>query len=1005
MRAAAFLSWTAALLAAAVVLTGCDPEGCVGGEEGCVVPSPCTDLAWEDCADSTLEVRVLEPGDDLVGGLDALASPGDVLLRNGRVQVVIDALDHPHYLGPTGGGIVDLATADGDDDSMRHFVQAAGVLPDEAAYYTSLTVIDESADGVVAVQVSGHLDGRPDVPVHTRYELRACEPGVRIRTELVNLEPDPISILLGDGHYMGNRELLPFTATPGTGFDQPSFGLSTLGDAISEAPFVVSAGHSDPATSYAQISCSAESIVGFRSTEVSLDGTARRIVMPRDYEIYERFLAAADGPSVSGAVDLALMVRNQLWDEPWVELTGQLVAPGGAPFGDDVRASVLVTEPSGEEDVPGTPWTHILPEPDGSFFGFVPANRDYELTVEAYGMPTGDPVSVSVGESDTDAGELTIGGAGLLTLTATVDGAPDHVLAFVLPADDATEEAVTAGLYGQMHECAPLLGHPHGPSPACNRVLVDPELHDAGGTTVGIPFGRYRVFAVAGPFSTLASDEFLVDADSADVLVELALETVPELQPDGTLTGDFHVHGGASFDTNFPHHDRMRSFLASRLQVIATTEHDAAWDFATSRAALGADDRLALMVGTENTGHILFKLTETSRYPKVVGHWNLWPLDFDPEGPYRGAYWDEKAQPGMLFTRALDRGFDPAEGVIQLNHPLGGGSFGRDFAWGATIGANLTWPLAEPSGDEEFALFKYTPPGSSFANDDYDVQEVMNGSGNGNYLQYRAFWFWLLNQGELHAGTANSDSHSLLEHVVGTPLTLVRTTSTVADFDVAEFNGALKEGRSIGTNGPILDVTLADAGGVPQRPSLDLFTPDAAAELQIEVRAADWVPVPEVRVYVNGRLATTLDAAPDPDDPLLRFDGGVPLADLVDGLSTDAWVVVEAGWPLAENDDLDCDGAPDTGDHDGDGAIDWRDIGQPDEPLEEEPEIVEVEGFDGPCYGSAGPLKDPPPPDGRDGAFYAFRAVVPDGYPLSFTNPLILDLDGDGDFDPPGVGR
>ena len=985
MRPLVLLSLVPAALAL-VLLSGCPPEGCLKGTEGCLLPTPCEDLAFS-CDDESLQIRVLEAGDIPIGGLDALASVGDVLMSNGRVQVVIDALDHPHYLAPTGGGIVDLTSASGDDDSMRHFVQATGVLPDEAAYYTSLTLIEE--DGLVAVQVSGHLDSRPEVPIHTRYELRACDPGVRIRSELVNLEPDPISVLLGDGHYMGNRELLPFT--PGNGFDQPSFGLSTLGDAISAVPLAAFAGHSDPAVSYATVSCTQESLTGFRSTEVALDGGARRIVMPRDYEIYERFLAVGEGPRVSAAVDVALSVRGQLFGEESAQISGQLTGGGGMPFGDAVRASITIAEV--DEDGALLPATHTLPDAEGRFVASVPSGRDYRILVDAYGRTVAE-ADVSVA-GDTDAGTVEVPAEGRLTLTATVDGVADHALAFVLPANDDLSLDPRAGLYGQMHECAPLLGHPHGASPACNRVLLDPELAD--GTTVGLPPGNYDIYAIAGPFSTLGEAlNVTIPVGGDPVVRELVIETLPQLQPAGTLTGDFHVHGGTSFDSNMPNLDRMRSFLASRLQVIATTEHDAAWDFAASRERLGADERVAIMVGTENTGHILNKLLPDSEFPKVVGHWNVWPIEFDPEGPYRGAYWDELAEPGMLFTRALERGFDPDEGVIQLNHPLGAGSFGRDFAWGAVIGANLTEPLPSQFDGTELSLFGRTPPGAEFANSDYDTQEVMNGTNNGNYLMYRAFWHWLLDQGIVRAGMANSDTHSLLENVVGIPMTVVWTDSTVADFDVAEFNGAVKAGRSFGTNGPVLEVTTTDATGTLVRPSVDPFVPEAGAALTIEVSAAPWVPIEEVRVYVNGELERTIvpTRTTDGDGLQFSFEAGanvIPLAELVG--SDDAWISVEAGWPLEPNEDLDCDGAPDTGDNNGDGTIDWQDV-EAFAELDEAPE--------GPCYSDSGPLTDPAVSTDRAGDLYRFRAVVPDGYPLAFTNPLLVDHAGDG-FDAPGV--
>ena len=980
------------LLAAATALSGCKSEGCLKGEDDCTVPSPCDGVTW-DCTDGFVEVAVLQSGDDLPGGLTALASPGDVIMKNDQVQVVVEALDHPHYLGPTGGGIIDLLSADGDDDSLRHIVQATGVLPDEAAFYTDLRIIEE--DGLVAVQVSGHLDGREHMLIYTRYELRPCDPGVRVRTELINGEADPISAHLADGHYNGNRELLPFAPGVGQGFDLPSFGLSTLGDAVLPAPFVAYGAHSDPASSYAQVSCTAEALSGFRSTEVSLDGDGTSLVMPRDWRVFERLWLVGDGPTISSAADLAFEARRQLWGDPWVTLTGQLTSTEPNPaWGEGLRAAVLVSEGTPSLDrTERTPWNHTLPAAGGTFSVRVPPGREYVIEVEAFGAIVSTS-GLTVGADDTSAGDIDVPAVGRMTLNATIDGVEDHVQAIILPADDATAEAVTGGIFGQIHDCGPLLGHPHGGSPGCNRVLID------GPTSIQLLPGTYDVFSIAGPFSTIAAERGLVVAGGGEpTVVQLDLETLPGLQPAGTLAGDFHVHGGASFDSNMPHYDRLRAILASRLQVVATTEHDAAWDFADARAALDADDRLALMVGTENTGHILFKLLPDSEYPKVVGHWNVWPVDFDPEGPYRGAYWDEKAEPGLLMTRATERGYDPAIGVVQLNHPIGASQFGRDLGWASTLGIDLTEPLPSAFDDTEVSIFVRTPEGADFSNDAYDVQEVMNGTINGNFQVYRAFWHYLLDQGILRGGTANSDSHSLLENVVGLPLTLVWTDSTVAAFDDVEFNAALRDGRAIGTTGPVIEMSTTDADGAVRGPSLEPFTPAAGGTLDLEVRAAPWVPVPQVRIYVNGELVRTLtdELAPQPADPfgtgpLERLSISIPLDDLLPG-SGDAWLSVEAGWPLEPNLDLNCDGIPDTGDNNGDGTIDWRDV-EANAELEDAP--------DEECLEDVGPLTDPEAPAERDGPLYLYRGAVPDGYPLSFTNPLIIDRDGDG-FDAPGV--
>jgi hypothetical protein len=92
---------------------------------------------------------------------------------------------------------------------------------------------------------------------------------------------------------------------------------------------------------------------------------------------------------------------------------------------------------------------------------------------------------------------------------------------------------------------------------------------------------------------------------------------------------------------------------------------------------------------------------------------------------------------------------------------------------------------------------------------------------------------------------------------------------------------------------------------------------------------------------------------------------------------------VEAGHPLVANADLDCDGFPDTGDTNHDGRIDWHDV----DGLTKDPKAE--------CLDTVGPLGEPAPARrGEPGAWYA--VVAPGGHPAAFTNPLILDRDGDG---------
>ena len=75
------------------------------------------------------------------------------------------------------------------------------------------------------------------------------------------------------------------------------------------------------------------------------------------------------------------------------------------------------------------------------------------------------------------------------------------------------------------------------------------------------------------------------------------------------------------------------------------------------------------------------------------------------------------------------------------------------------------------------------------------------------------------------------------------------------------FDADVKAGHMVGTNGPVLDVTIDDVKGELHRPGLEPFVPAAKATLTVAVTAAPWIPVTEIRVYVNGELAKTVDVS------------------------------------------------------------------------------------------------------------------------------------------------
>ncbi len=974
--------------ALASALQGCSKEGCLAGESGCRVVAPCRKLSFS-CEGDTLQLRQLTGAETfLPGGLDALSGKGDVLIGNGQVVAVIAGIGNQNYLDPNGGTLLDLATPGANNDQINQVLMSVGILPRDGVRYTQLELIDERPTRV-AVQVWGTLDGRPQIPVHTLYEIRPCDRGVRMRTEIVNGNPQQEVWTIADIFYWSDREPLPFAPGRALGFDAPGFTLTGANEAYRKFPFLAAASHVPPFASYALTSCSEKTLEGFNTSFVSSAGHPKSVVPPREYQVFERFLAVTAGKDVAAAADLALEVRAQLFGEAAVTLRGKIERVGALALDNIRQTSVLISEGSAaSEPSERTPWTQVVPDASGNFTARVPSGKDYLIEVHSFGKKRIERELRGVA-SDQDLGSFTLPSTSKVTISVKAADTADPLNAeiFVIPVDAAGRQAHQGSLHGQFTQCAPWLGPQHGGSPACNRVLIE-----QGRATVEVPVGRFHFYAFKGPFWTLQRET--VTLTEADQALSFSLQKLP-LQPSGTLTADLHVHSGISYDSSLPVRDRVLSFSAVDLQIIVSTEHEVIWDFADQIKELGLANQLTSVSGTETTAHIPFLTVPGDAFPRVIGHYNFWPLKFDPTLPRNGGPFDELIEPGQLFDR-VDPLYQPgAVPVIQLNHPWGGPYFGRDTGFPRAIHLDLRKDL--PVSDDGTNAGMFVRALGTHPNDGHHAQEVMNGTQNDSLLEYRQVWFFMLNQGKLRAGTANSDSHGLTDNTVGVPRNVIYTgTVQGPSFDVNAFNQAIRAGRSFGTNGPVIEASIggADYG-------LSLIKPNAFAKLKVKVSAAPWVPVTELRFIVNGKTVKTITGAAlsTPENPfgtggLVRYQSELALAELVTG-SDDAWLVIEAGTPLPVAADLGGglptrefpdgapDGVPDTTDNNADGQINAADIA-PSEPF--------------------GPLKPPPQPQSDADPLYHFAQVVSDGYPMGFTNPFVLDLDGNGRFDPPGQG-
>ena len=319
-------------------------------------------------------------------------------------------------------------------DQINSIYQAAGLLPRDAVHYESHRIESgDPTDMFVAVVFRGHLEADSRVTVVTRYELRPCEPGVRVRSDLYNGTPDPNTLYLADGLLWGDNSAVPFVPGVGLGFRAPKLDLLDVASAWREWPFVAARTQATPDASYAVVPCDRTQSAGFNDPTLTASGVPLTTTLPGDGISFERFIIAAPGPGLAPAVGEALRARAMLHGEAApVTVTGRVVAGGTPISGRSGRAaSLLFYEPGfgPDPDDPARrkPWSEAVPGSDGRFSVALPADRTYRVQPYAFGLPAAPPTSFVVGrDAAVDIGDLTLTASA--HLTATVVTAPGQTM-------------------------------------------------------------------------------------------------------------------------------------------------------------------------------------------------------------------------------------------------------------------------------------------------------------------------------------------------------------------------------------------------------------------------------------------------------------------------------------------------------------------------------------------------------------------------------------------------
>jgi hypothetical protein len=346
---------------------------------------------------------------------------------------------------------------------------------------------------------------------------------------------------------------------------------------------------------------------------------------------------------------------------------------------------------------------------------------------------------------------------------------------------------------------------------------------------VPIPLGTYDITASRGPEWTISTQRITITHDGAEIHARIR----HVIDTPGWVSGDFHVHASPSPDSRVPMRDRVYEFVADGVDMIVATDHNVVSNYAPVIADLHAEKLLASSTGDEVT---------TGSW----GHFGAFPLPEEMESEGHGAIPVRRRTAADIFRNIRET----APGaIIDVHHPR------LEKATGYFILGKF-----DDENDES------TRKGFSY---DFDAIELLNGYQDTNRKSIERVmkdWFALLDRGHHITATGNSDTHHLTYNLGGYP----RNYVLVPDDDPAKVTAqdvakGVKAHHAFFTTGPFIDFHIGTAG------IGDLaHAPGGKATAQIRVRAAPWVSVSRVILYIGGQEAKRWVV--EKSEQIVRFD-------------------------------------------------------------------------------------------------------------------------------------
>ena len=789
--------------------------------------------------------KLIKTGPDAIGGI------GDWFLSNGTLCAVITDVDHENEFSSKGGVLTDLGFCNRADDyytTLQDLLDA-----DQRRPMDIERVESETSSSSVSIITYGRREG---VEVRTRYRLDRKHPTQLFISKKVNLISEEASDFnLYTTFWFNYHSMQPFIYSStdpkkSRGFKNIDFvsrGSTAIAAAATDADVVILPSPSDAEAPIAYgwqiksaIRRSGDKAVYLPSFILSDEEMTVRAILPDNFYL-------GDGSEI-GLLQLPQIALLGLSVDDSLE-TEEVIYVGQAADAASITDQLLSNAPrvSGKlndsktalhiEYLDGTALTFVRPKADGSF-QFRAEAGEYRIRHRGSANRLAE-LLITVTSEDIDLGILSLSPAAKLTLPR----GEAMRLIFL-----GTENTESPNFSDPLTDFSVHDGEQDVPARKISQIFLagvesDPE-------QVEIAPGNYLVYATRGPEYSLSQSEISVLAGQDNVL-NIAIPQHIVSTP-GYIAADLHVHSGGGFDNTFSTRERVRSFVAEHGEVMVSSEHDVPLDFSPHIDEMRVSDKITSIAAVEMTGTL-----PSNKNPYTGGHVNFFPVPPKPH-EYR------KGMPNHEVHRLRDvihsfRHEHP--GVIaQLNHAR------QNLLLSASLPENYE-DLIEKGGylnHMGVAGHPYNPeqsiqtqpnnsliekdPQTGIRDIDVDAMEIINPSKyypQERIVAMRKDWISFLRQGILITATANSDSHHANEQVAVTRNMVAVVGDNVKEFNQAEFLAAIRNGNMYGTTGPMLELSLA--GKV-----MGQTVKGNTARLNLKVRNADWIPVNEIKIQVNG---------------------------------------------------------------------------------------------------------------------------------------------------------